>query len=1068
MIEKWIRGLARARWIVVILWVALVVGSVLTMPDLGQIVKETETKFLPADAESAQANAILERINPDDKEKSNAVIVLHRDGGLQEADRQWLKGKVEELQRDKGELNLASINSAFADPQLAEKFESKDKSTQLVAIGLPNNANDASTQEQVDQLRTRIATAPQGAEVYLTGGAPISKDYQQTSQDGLAKTEILTVVLVLAILLAVFRSPIAPLVPLITIAMSFVFARGFVALGTKFGLPVSAFTETFLVATLFGAGTDYCILLIHRFREELSKGHDRVDALVNTLKTVGKTVVFSASTVLIAFFLLGFAKFGLYQSAVGVSIGMAATLLAGLTLTPALMVILGPKLFWPFKIKPGEAHHDSKFWGRMAQLVAKRPVVVLIVTTACLAPLIFLYHGARSFNDIAEIDPNIGSVQGFHVVEKAFTSGEVLPTQITLTTSNSMRTPEGLAALEKASAALAQIQDVQEVRSAVRPLGQQLEDLTIPKELGKTTKGLGDLKDGVDKISSGLGDAKSQVQTGADGVVQMRSALDVISGKQREVAQGTQQIAQGTQQIASGLNTGVQQLQAGLPGIDQMSQGLNQLAGGSNQAKQGLEKISGGLGQAEQGMNQIGTGIGQSQAAVASMKTDLDALLQAHPELAQDPSVQALLAKQAGVSNGLSELGQSVPALAGGVGSAKSGADEIGKGMGDAAKAQTELAGAVGQLKSNLQTMTGQLAEGRDALHQISSGAGAATQGLHQLADGTGQMSAQVGGLQEGLGQLAQGLGDGQNGLGQVASGMSQIQDVQQGIADNGDKQVAGWYIPPAALTDDQLQKAFDTYLSADGKTTRFDVVFNINPYSKEAMAKIDEMRDTLNRVLQNSQALQNAQVKVTGTTAQYHELDGISNADFVRTGALILIGIYVVLALLLRSVLAPIYLLASLGFSYLVTMGIVEWLFVDVLGHEGLSWTVGFFGFILLVALGVDYSIFLMARFKEEYRPGETVAAMIKAMKSTGGVIISAAIIMGGTFGALAFSGVTSLMQIGTLVILGLGIYTVIVMGLIVPALAMLFGEANWWPLKRARVTKETKSTSVPSQLNL
>src|SRR4029078_1922708 len=136
-------------------------------------------------------------------------------------------------------------------------------------------------------------------------------------------------------------------------------------------------------------------------------------------------------------------------------------------------------------------------------------------------------------------------------------------------------------------------------------------------------------------------------------------------------------------------------------------------------------------------------------------------------------------------------------------------------------------------------------------------------------------------------------------------------------------------------------------------------------------------------------------------------------------------------------------------GFSYLVTMGIVEWIFVDLLGKPGLSWTDSFFAFIMLIALGVDYSIFLMARFKEEYQPGQTVPAMQKAMRSTGGVIISAAVIMGGTFAALMFSGVAALAEIGAAVLIGLGIYTTVVMGLIVPSLAMLFGEANWWPLK-------------------
>ena len=187
-----------------------------------------------------------------------------------------------------------------------------------------------------------------------------------------------------------------------------------------------------------------------------------------------------------------------------------------------------------------------------------------------------------------------------------------------------------------------------------------------------------------------------------------------------------------------------------------------------------------------------------------------------------------------------------------------------------------------------------------------------------------------------------------------------------------------------------------------------------------------------------------------SGTSARYNELREISLDDFVRTGALVLAGIALVLILLLRSVLAPLYVLASLGFNYLVTMGIVEFLFVRVPGYPGLSWSVSFFIFLIIVALGVDYSIFLMARFKEEYRAGGVKAAMTKAMRTTGTVIVSAAVIMGETFGALGFSGVLTLVQIGVATLLGLPIYALIFMALVVPSFSFLSGEANWWPFRR------------------
>lgn len=979
MLEKWIRILAKARWIIVLVWLALTVGLFAAaqagwLPNLTQIIRETEAKFIPADAESMQASAIANRINPNNKSRSNAVIVMNREGGLTDSDRQWLQSTVKQLNDNRDALEIVNVTSLFDIPEFAQKFESKDKSTLLTLIDFAKPDNSPSTQENLGKIRETLKTGiPTGASAELTGSAPITTDFQKSSEDGLKKTELLTVVLVVVILLIVFRSPIAPLIPLFTIALSYMISRTFVGVAADIGMPVSSFTESFLIAVLFGAGTDYCILLIQRFREELSHGHDRVEALIITMRTVGKTVVFSASTVLIAFFLIGFAKFGMYQSAVGVSIGMLITLIAGLTLTPALMMILGPKMFWPVRIKPGQGHGESKIWGKMARLSAKRPITVLLVTVLVTVPIVFLFHGQRSFDDIAEINPNSGSVIGFNTVKEKFGAGEVFPVTVTITSSKSMRTPEALAAIEASSAIVSKATHVAEVRSATRPLGQQIGELTVPDQLGKTTKAIGDVAGGVTQIADGFGQARAELIQGA-------APLGELSG------------------------------------------GLAQMAQSSRDAQQGLRQVGGGLADIRQGLAGSQQGAAQAEQAAASMGGDLAQLVEQHPELAQDPAYQALLAKQQG------------------------------------------LAGALPQLSGGL----GSLAQGAGALTPAVTQIGA---GLGQLADGQTQAASGIGQLQAGLGKLDQGLGDGVAALSQAADGLKQVGDAQKQIADQAGKQIAGWQIPADVIESADFKRSLEVYMSPDGKTTKLEIVLSSHPYSKEAMDGMDDLRNTIKQSFAGS-AITDADVKLAGTTAQYHELDRISNDDFIRTGILVLIGIYIVLGLLLRSVLAPLYILLSLAFNYLITMGLVEFIFVELLGFPGLSWTVSFFVFLMVVALGVDYSIFLMARFKEEYRPGGVIPAMTKAMTTTGGVIISAAVIMGGTFAAFMYSGVNTLVQIGAGIVIGLGLYTTLFMGLVVPAIAMLFGEANWWPFvgrrrQAAAAERERHPAKAPREVH-
>lgn len=951
MIERLVRGLARTKWIVLIAWIAITAVSILALPDLQTIVRETEQKFVPSDSESVVAKEMMERIDPEQTTKSNAIIVYSRAQGITEQDQQWLQEKAKTLQNLKGDDSIKSVQSAYEMPEMSSKFRSADGTTELIIVGFQRAENDTVTQEAVDALEESLSGAPEGSSVALTGSAPISKDFQKSSEEGLKKTELLTVGLVLVILLIVFRSPIAPFVPLLTIGLSLVITRGLVALATEYGMPVSSFTESFLIAVLFGAGTDYCILLIQRYREELRVDNDRVEALVRTMRTVGKTVVFSASTVFVAFFLIGFAQFGLYQSAVGVSIGVVVTLIAGLTLTPALLLILGQAAFWPSKVNSGQGHGDSKLWSAMASLASRRPVAVLLVTVILLAPLTLLFEGKRSFDDIAEIDPGHGSVQGFRQVERSFGSGEVFPVSIALTSSDSMRTPEALAALEYASASVARIDGVKEVRSVVRPLGEQLNELTVQDQLTKTSAALEEMQSGVDKVAAGLSTASGEIATG-----------------------------QGD--------------------IDKLTSGLQEMSSKTKDAKNGLHQIHGGLVSAAKGTDKIVGGLTQSSNVAASMAADLQGLLKAHPELMNDKNVQMLLGKQQGLTKGLSELKKGSAAVQSGFKKLNPSLDKVADGLGQLAEGQTHAADGAKQLKGGLNELTG-------------------------------------------------GLQDGAKGLTDISSGLTQVTDAQKAIADKGGNQIPGWYMPEEAISSPEFQQALDFYMSKDGMTTKLEVVLDVNPYSGDALVTVDRIRDTLRQTLSGT-AIADPQVLLAGTSAQISELKDISQNDFTRTGTLVLIGIFIVLMILLRSILAPLYVLLSLGFNYLVTMGIVEFIFVDLLGEPGLSWSASFFVFLIIVALGVDYSIFLMARFKEEYRPGGIAYAMSRAMTTTGGVIISAAVIMGGTFAALMMSGVNTLLQIGAGIVIGLILYSTVFMGLVVPALANLIGEANWWPFRK------------------
>ena len=165
----------------------------------------------------------------------------------------------------------------------------------------------------------------------------------------------------------------------------------------------------------------------------------------------------------------------------------------------------------------------------------------------------------------------------------------------------------------------------------------------------------------------------------------------------------------------------------------------------------------------------------------------------------------------------------------------------------------------------------------------------------------------------------------------------------------------------------------------------------------------------------------------------------------------LILLAIGVVLALLLRSAIAPIYLVATIAFTYFATLGLAVIVFILVFGHTGIGPSVPFFLFVFLNALSVDYNIYLMSRIREEARQAPLREAVVRALSRTGPVITSAGLILAGAFSALMTLPLQDLHQLGFAVAAGVLIDTFITRTLIVPTLVALLGRWNWWPSQLA-----------------
>jgi RND superfamily putative drug exporter len=261
------------------------------------------------------------------------------------------------------------------------------------------------------------------------------------------------------------------------------------------------------------------------------------------------------------------------------------------------------------------------------------------------------------------------------------------------------------------------------------------------------------------------------------------------------------------------------------------------------------------------------------------------------------------------------------------------------------------------------------------------------------------------------------------------------------------------FFLPPEVFDEyPEFKAAMENYIAPSSDAVTFDVILSIPPYTSEALDTVDTLYSVMDFSLKGT-AFAEAEYHIGGATAVLSEVRDITSKDFTIVMCLVLLGIFAVLVILLRSLVAPVYLILTIIFSYITTMGISYLVFQVILGYDGLHWTVQFFSFCVLVALGVDYNIFLISRIREEYKPGDVTGSIRRALTATGGIITSCGIIMAGTFGAMMASPIKPLLEIGFTASIGLLLDTFIIRCLLVPAIAVKAGELNWWPGRRVKV---------------
>ena len=815
--------------------------------------------FLPKDSESQAASNLVQKYFPGTGSGSTGTLVFYKASGLTATDNAYAQTVQDWLLTGQTDFKVTNVTSIFNSPEVASRLVSPDKTTMLMNFGLASTTLESTSGKSVQAIRDYLKKdVPQGLEVYVSGSAGIYSDLLSSLTKSIDLTTLITILLVVVLLLIVYRSPVASLVPLFTIGIAFLVSRGTLGLIAQAGVQVWSQIDVFLIVLVFGAGTDYCLFTVSRFREELRRNETRTDAIKATVGRIGAVITASAFAVIIGLSGMAVARYQMIKTmgpVMGISIFI--TLIAALTLTPALASLLGAKLFWPAhgNIRNGQQKTKPGFWFKVARITTGYPLVVGgIVVIVMAIPYLALPGLNRSYDQLAELPPASDSVAGFRVLQNHFNVGEMDPLTaiVVAPAGQKISSPEALTALIKLGNDIRSTKGVAQVQSIVQPYGTS----EIPAQL--TVSG----------------------QLGA---------------------------------MVSGLSAGT-----GVPGNTTAVTGSADL--------------------------------GQTLTQVGAYLTEL--------------------------GNSFSWVKQDASYIA------------MGKALVD--------------IQVSTQTMQ------------------SAALTPAQLGQVASQLQAQLVTLGQQAGTLA------------------------AKFKTAGDP----CFLPSTLASDPQVSAALRLFVSQDSQASRMYVVLSSSPQSNEALTTVTDIRTTVGSDLATP-ALNGYQTAIGGSTATLADVRTILNSDFNKVQIVVLAGVFVVFILLLRSLVAPVYLLLTVLLSYGTTLSLVSWIFQGVLKQDGISFIVPIIIFVLLVALGADYNIFLMSRVREESETKPTHEATQTAAGATGAVITACGIILAGTFAALIISPLRIMVQVGTAVAIGILIDTFLVRSLLVPAIATLVGRLNWWPSK-------------------
>jgi putative drug exporter of the RND superfamily len=919
---------------IVLLWLLIALGTTLFTPALGEVAGKHSVPMTPRDAPAFKDMMNIGHKFQEFDTDSTAMVVLEGDDKLGDSAHDFYNKIVAKLKASK---HVQNVQDFWSDPLTAAGSQSPDGKAAYVQVFLDGAQGTTPSHKSVAEVRKIVKSvpAPPGVKAYVAGNTVLNTDTLLAAHHSMNLMTLVSIGVIFVMLLVIYRSLATAIVGLILVRFELYAAEGIVATAGNLNIiGLTPYAVSMVTMLTIAAGTDYLIFLLGRYHEARSRGQDREEAFYTAYHGVAHIIIGSGLTIVGACLCLSATKLPYFQTmGIPCAIALVVTMLAGLTLAPALLVVVSK-----FGLFDPKREVSERGWRRIGTAVVRWPKPIIVVTSfIAVIGFVSLLTYVPNYNDKKFTPTDIAANVAQTAAERHFSPARMNPELLMVEADHDLRDPADMLIIDRIAKSVFHERGIGRVQTITRPLGAPIEHSSLPFVIAMNSSS-------TLQTAKFMNDSMASMLEQADELGRTIAVMEHMYGVIKDLTATTHSIDARTHELVDTTN----ELRDRIADFDDFFRPLRSYFY--------WEKHCFDI------------------PACWSMRSIFDAL----------DGIDEISEKFTGLTVDFDHLDQLMPRL-----------------LADFPRTIDSMKAMRGFILSTHSSMAG------------------IQRHMQEGAEGSTMMGNYF------------------------------------DEAKNDDS----FYLPPEVFQNPDFKRGLKMFVSPDGKAVRFIITHQGDPASVEGIQHVQGIKQAVADAIKGT-PLESAKVSLAGTASMYSNMQDGVKIDLMIAAIATLILIFAIMLVITRSLVAALVIVGTVLASLGTACGLSVLLWQDILGL-GLQWIVLPLTVIILLAVGSDYNLLLVARLKEEI-PAGLNTGMIRGMGASGRVVTAAGMVFAATMASMIVSDLRVIGQLGIAIGLGLLVDTFIVRAFMTPAIAAALGRWFWWPLNTFRMKKDAPEPEI------